>query len=222
MAAYLVGTRGAALHAVGLGLAVSVAHTLGIALLALLVAGPGQLVAPDAAVRVAPLVAAVATIAIGAWMLVREMRRRGKADGRVAMGHTHAGVGHGRPAPHGRTITWRSLFALGLAGGIIPSTNALIILLLAIAAGRPTFGVVLVAAFGLGMAAVLISLGLGVVHARGWLGRLPAVAGGRFVGAHAVGAAGRFVDAAPIGASVVVLALGVWLAWQALLGSVAL
>ena len=39
------------------------------------------------------------------------------------------------------TLTWRGLFVLGLAGGLIPSTSALIILLGSIAAGRPAFGV---------------------------------------------------------------------------------
>ena len=57
-------------------------------------------------------------------------------------------------APAGSTISWRSLFVLGLAGGLVPSASALLILLATIAAGRPAWGVVLVAAFGLGMAAV--------------------------------------------------------------------
>ena len=52
---------------------------------------------------------------------------------------------------------------LGLAGGLIPSTSALLILLGSIAAGRPTFGFVLVVAFGLGMAAVMTGVGLALV-----------------------------------------------------------
>ena len=68
-------------------------------------------------------------------------------------------------------MTWRSLFALGLAGGLIPSTSALHILLGSIAAGRPGFGVVLVVAFGLGMAAVMGGIGVALVLARGRLER---------------------------------------------------
>ena len=72
----------------------------------------------------------------------------GSSTATAASTHSHA------PAP-GSTITWRSLFVLGLAGGLIPSTSALLILLGSIAAGRPAFGFVLVVAFGLGMAAVM-------------------------------------------------------------------
>ena len=51
---------------------------------------------------------------------------------------------HSHLPPTGTTISWRSLFVLGLAGGLIPSTSALLILLGSIAAGRPAFGFVLV------------------------------------------------------------------------------
>ena len=52
----------------------------------------------------------------------------------------HGGVSHRHVPPAGSTITWRSLFVLGLAGGLIPSTNALLILLTTIAAGQPGVG----------------------------------------------------------------------------------
>ena len=94
---------------------------------------------------------------------------------------------------------------LGLAGGLIPSTSALLILLGAIAAGRPTFGFVLVVAFGLGMAAVMGGIGLVLVVARGRLDRLPA--GGWL---------GRVRDTLPLAAAVLVFSLGVYLTAQAL------
>ena len=234
VAAYLVGTRGRALHAIGLGLSVSVSHTLGILVLAGLIVGAEQVVAPDVVVRGAPLVAAFTTVAIGAWMLGSEIRRRRAA---VAVAHeherphehphghehphetpdagtfehSHGGSRHRHAPPAGSSVTWRSLFALGLAGGIIPSTNALLILLFAIAAGRPLFGFGLVGAFGLGMAAVMTGVGLTLVYARGLVDRLPA----RPAGA-------RLAGLAPLGASVVVLALGVWLTSQAVLGGAVL
>ena len=83
------------------------------------------------------------------------------------MAHTHL-------PPAGTTISWRSLFVLGLAGGLIPSTSALLILLGSIAAGRPAFGFVLVVAFGLGMALVMGGIGLALVLARGRLDRVDA------------------------------------------------
>ena len=76
MAAYLVGTRGTVRHAAGLGLAVTVSHTLGILVLALLVTGAESALPADVVVRAVPIVAAAAFVAIGASMVVAELRRR--------------------------------------------------------------------------------------------------------------------------------------------------
>ncbi len=107
--------------------------------------------------------------------------------------------------PAGSTISWRSLFVLGLAGGLVPSASALLILLATIAAGRPAWGVILVAAFGLGMAAVMTGVGLAFVHARGLLERAPSQI-------HLA----RAIRLVPAGAAVLVLAVGVVLTTQAL------
>jgi ABC-type nickel/cobalt efflux system permease component RcnA len=228
MAAYLVGTRGTAVHAVGLGLAVTVSHTLGILALAAVVVGAQEALPPDVVVRVAPVIAAVTIAAIGGWMLVGEIRRRaggagrrtaeahehehehssaGDGDGSHGGDHSHAGVRHSHLPPEGSTITWRGLFALGLAGGLIPSTSALFILLGAIVAGRPAIGFLLVVVFGLGMAVVMTGVGLAMVFARGRLDRLPSPSG-----------LGRLVRHAPLAAAVVVLAFGVYLTAQAVTG----
>ena len=106
----------------------------------------------------------------------------------------------------GSTITWRSLFALGLAGGLIPSTSALLNLLGSIAAGRPVFGFVLVVAFGVGMAAVMSGVGLALVAAQGRLDRLPAARG-----------IARFRATVPLAAAMVVLGFGLYLTAQAIL-----
>jgi nickel/cobalt transporter (NicO) family protein len=252
MAAYLVGTRGNALHALGLGLSVSLSHTVGILVLAGLVVGASDILAPDLIVRVAPAVAAVSIVAIGGWMLVSELRRRraaraasvvrpyhphdhehghehddqpdhhddgvhdhrhGLAHGHEAapsdaLEHRHGGVTHTHLPAVGSTITWRSLFLLGLAGGLIPSTSALLILLGSIAAGRPAFGFVLVVAFGLGMAGVMAGIGLVLVFARGRLERIPA---GRGIA--------RLRDAVPLVAAVLVFGLGIYLTAQAVGGT---
>jgi ABC-type nickel/cobalt efflux system permease component RcnA len=225
MAAYLVGTRGTARHALGLGAAVSVSHTAGILVLAAIVVAATDVLAPDVVVRWAPVVAAISILVIGGWMLLGEIRRR-RRGGRPIHDHAHP-HGHDHPHPHGHdhphphghdhshdhshdhgsasTISWRGLFALGLAGGLIPSTSALLILLGSIAAGRPAFGLVLVVAFGLGMAAVMAGVGLALVAARDRLYQ---------VGAD--GGVGRLRDAAPLAAAVVVLGFGLVLTAQAL------
>jgi len=109
--------------------------------------------------------------------------------------------------PAGSTISWRGLSALGLAGGLIPSTSALFILLGSIVAGRPAFGFVLVVVFGLGMALVMSGVGLAMVFARTRLDRLPSGSG-----------LGRLARHAPLVAAVVVLAFGLYLTAQAIGG----
>ena len=229
MAAYLVGTRGTALHALGLGLSVSVSHTVGILVLAGVVVGLAGAVAPDSVIRWAPIVAAISIVLIGGWMLFNELRRRRWAANVAASDHhhehdddhqhdhdhhdehehvhAHGGVAHSHvPAP-GSSITWRSLFLLGLAGGLIPSTSALLILLGSIGAGRPQFGFVLVVAFGLGMALVMGGIGFALVAARERVDRIELGAG-----------LARVRETVPLVASVVVLSFGLFLTAQALGG----
>ena len=243
MAAYLVGSRGTAVHAVGLGLSVAVSHTIGIFALALVIVGAGSVLPPDVVYRVTPVVAGASIIAIGAWMLIGELRRRraatmagpashdhdhehphSHADGHDDVDrhriehapsesaepgeHSHGGVRHSHLPPAGTTLTWRGLFVLGLAGGLIPSTSALFILLGSIAAGRPAFGLILVVAFGIGMAAVMTGVGLTMIFARTRLDRMPTRS-----------SLGRLAAVAPLVASIAVLGLGVVLTWQAVAGT---
>jgi nickel/cobalt transporter (NicO) family protein len=229
MAAYLVGTRGTPIHAVGLGLSVTVSHTIGILALAGLIVGAQGVLPPDVVIRAAPAVAAVTIAGLGGWMLLTEIRKRRAArlasqahkhahehglehtneheheHGRAnATGvHSHGGVAHAHLPAKGSTLSWRGLFALGLAGGLIPSTSALFILLGAIVAGRPAFGFALVVVFGLGMAAVMTAIGLAVVLARGRLDRMPSDSG-----------LGRIARFAPLAAAFVVLAVGIYLSIQ--------
>jgi ABC-type nickel/cobalt efflux system permease component RcnA len=63
-------------------------------------------------------------------------------------------------------VSWKTLAVLGLSGGLVPSTSAIIVLLGAIQLNRIAFGGVLILAFGLGMAIALVSVGLGMVALR--------------------------------------------------------
>ena len=224
MAAYLVGTRGTPMHAIGLGLSVSASHTLGILALAAVIIGAQGVLNPDLVVRTAPVLAAAGIVAIGAWMLDSELRRRRAArtaghDHGPEHGaehehahdahdhdhpHSHGGVTHSHLPAGGATVTWRSLFVLGLAGGLIPSTSALLILLGAIASGRAAFGVVLVVAFGLGMAAVMSGVGLALILARG---RIDVLANDSLFG--------RLRAWLPLAAACLVLGIGLYLTVQA-------
>lgn len=63
------------------------------------------------------------------------------------------------------------LIGLGIAGGLVPSPSALVVLLGAIALGRTIFGVLLVLAYGVGLALTLTVAGLLLIPLRARLER---------------------------------------------------
>jgi len=82
--------------------------------------------------------------------------------------------GHDHPHPE-RPLSRRGLLALAFAGGILPSPSALVVLLGSVSIGRTSLGLVLIAAFSLGLATSLIAVGALAIHARDMAtGRLPA------------------------------------------------
>jgi nickel/cobalt transporter (NicO) family protein len=62
------------------------------------------------------------------------------------------------------TVNLRSLIALGVSGGLVPCPDAIAILLVAVALNRVPFGMLLIVAFSVGLAAVLIAIGLAMVR----------------------------------------------------------
>ena len=59
--------------------------------------------------------------------------------------------------------------ALGASGGLVPCPAAMVLLLSAIAIGRIGLGLVLLIAFSLGLAGVLMAIGMLVIYAKSWL-----------------------------------------------------
>jgi len=74
-------------------------------------------------------------------------------------GHVHSHVPQG-------DITLGSLIALGASGGLVPCPSAMVLLLSAIALGRVGLGLLLLVAFSLGLAGVLMGIGLVVLYAK--------------------------------------------------------
>jgi ABC-type nickel/cobalt efflux system permease component RcnA len=99
-----------------------------------------------------------------------ELLADGSAESSGRYVHSHGGRAHVHK-PIDPTLGWRSLIAVGFAGGLLPSPSALVVLLGAIALGRTWFGLILVTAYGLGMAGMLTTAGLLLVRARSWLER---------------------------------------------------
>jgi nickel/cobalt transporter (NicO) family protein len=167
MAAYLVGLRGTLRQAVTIGATVTITHTAGVLLLGV-VLSTTRAVASERVYPWLGLASGLLLAAVGVGLLVRARTGHTHSHG---PGHSHShgrdhdhphGSDHGHPddrraaPPLGR----RGLVVLGLAGGLVPSPSAVVVLLGGIALGRAWFGVALVLAYGLGMAATLTGVGL--------------------------------------------------------------
>jgi nickel/cobalt transporter (NicO) family protein len=114
--------------------------------------------------------------------------------------HHHGdGKAHSHEVPE--AITWRSLIALGISGGLVPCPDAIAILLVAIAINRILLGLSLIISFSLGLAVVLIVIGLLMVNSRRIFDR--------------AGFLDRLAPVMPIVSAVIVLALGFGLTWGA-------
>ncbi|MFI6373254.1 nickel transporter [Streptomyces sp. NPDC050546] len=82
--------------------------------------------------------------------------------------HTHGGFTHSHPvAP-----TLRGTILMGFAGGLVPSPSAVVVLVGAAALGQAWFGLLLVVAYGVGLALTLTACGYAVVKAGSGMTRL--------------------------------------------------
>ncbi|MFD4027235.1 nickel/cobalt transporter [Streptomyces sp. NPDC058576] len=80
--------------------------------------------------------------------------------------HEHHLSGTSKAPEKVRRTSRSGLIGMGIAGGLVPSPSALVVLLGAVALGRTAFGVLLVIGYGLGMAATLTLAGLLLVRLR--------------------------------------------------------
>jgi nickel/cobalt exporter len=172
VAAYLVGTRGTARHAIALGATVTVTHTIGVFALGVVTLALSQYVLPEDLYPWLTLVAGAMVVVIGFGVLLSRLRNARHAHRHAhAHGHSHA------PAELG----WRGLLGMGAAAGLIPCPSALVVLLAAISQHEVALGLLLITAFSLGLACTLTLLGLAVVYARKLIP--PRLAAGRLAAA---------------------------------------
>jgi ABC-type nickel/cobalt efflux system permease component RcnA len=171
VAAYLVGSRGTPRHAALLGLTVTVTHTIGVFALGLITLSLSQFIVPDQLYPWLNLVSALLIVGVGVSVLqwrLREWRRPN------AHGHDHHHHGHSHSHSHGRgqshshdpALSMRRLLGVGISGGIIPCPTALVVLLAAISLHRVGYGLVLILAFSVGLAAAMTGIGLVAVTAK--------------------------------------------------------
>ena len=192
VAAYLVGSQGTALHACLLGLIVTASHTAGVYLLGAITLYASRYIVPE---RLYPWLGAFsgATIAaLGIYLFLQRWRGKHNRHGHTHGHHHHHHHGHSHAHDHDHDhdhahhhhhapekVSNRQLLALGITGGIVPCPAALVVLLSAVALHRIAFGLFLILAFSIGLAAVLIAIGLLMVYARRFMSRLSGE--GRFI-----------------------------------------
>jgi len=172
VAAYLVGSRGTARHALLLGLIVTVSHTAGVFALGAITLYASRYIVPEQLYPWLGVFSGLTIAGLGGYMF---LRRWSGHD----LGHSHShGHGHSHTHDHGhshthshsheaeKAVSSYQLFALGITGGIIPCPAALVVLLSAFALHRIGLGFFLITAFSVGLAAVLIAFGMLMVYAR--------------------------------------------------------
>jgi nickel/cobalt exporter len=214
VAAYLVGTRGTARHAIALGATVTFTHTIGVFMLGLVTLLLSAYILPEDLYPWLNLAAGLLVVTVGLGVLRSRLRSagigRGHKQGHTHPHHAHDDHGHGHAHDHGHAhhhnvpgqVTWRGLVGMGIAAGLLPCPSALVVLLGAIAQHQVALGLLLIVTFSLGLAATLTALGLAVVLARRAVVRLPTP--------------GRLVAALPAASALVIVAIGFVLTAQAL------
>ncbi len=101
--------------------------------------------------------------------------------------HAHGAHAHGHgmkewldhehgPGTHTHDIpadaTWRDLLVLGITGGMVPCPSAIVVLIAAVALQRILFGLLLIVFFSIGLATVLIAIGILMVTAKKFMDRI--------------------------------------------------
>jgi nickel/cobalt exporter len=219
VAAYLVGERGTSLHAILLGLVTTLTHTGAVIGVAIVL----RYLLPDLeAAKVQTwlgFVGGVLVTGLGGWLLLRRISNQ---PDHIHIGgghhhhhdhdhdhphdHTHGadhyhdehGHAHAVAAPVAAVGTW-GLIVLGISGGIVPCTEA-IVLLMWFWSFRPLLALPGLLAFSAGLAGVLVAIGLVVV-------RVKSAAGSHF-------GESRLVRALPLISAAVVTVLGLWLCYD--------
>ena len=226
VAAYLVGSRGTSRHALFLGLTTTITHTLGVFGLGFLTLLASRFIVPDQLYPWLGVVSGLMVVGLGLSLFRGRWRQLLGQPSHHPHDHHHPHQPHDRdhghdhdhhhhhhdhdhdhshlpPGADGSPVTWRSLLALGISGGLAPCPSALVVMLSAIALGRIGFGLVLIVAFSLGLASVLTAIGLLWVHSGRLMGRLPL-------------AAGLLPRVAPALSALFIVGAGLVITWQAL------
>ena len=206
--AYLVGAHGTIRHAAVLGLTVTVAHTLTVYLGGFAILFASKYILPERLYPILSFTSGAMIVAIGAGLLLRrlswsrELFRHQSQHLLHDHDHSHDHSGHLHLTDAAEPLSPRSLLRIGISGGIIPCPSAWILMLGAISLNRTTYGLGLIFAFSLGLAAVLTLIGMLFVQGGRLLERIP----------HS----GRMLRFLPVLSAAVITLIGGGIVWQSL------
>jgi nickel/cobalt transporter (NicO) family protein len=212
VAAYLVGSRGTLKHAAFLGAMVTVTHTVSVFALGLATLFLFRLIVPEKITEILGVISGLSIAIIGGWMLRKRFhgvhghnhthhQYSHKHDHSHPHDESHDHLHHNGPGGHTHLpegdVSWGSLVTLAVSGGLVPCESALVLLLSAISLGRAGLGLLLLLAFSLGLAGVLMGIGAMVLHAKRLLPERSRIGHGPFM---------RW---APVASAVVVFVIGI-------------
>jgi nickel/cobalt exporter len=181
VAAYLVGSRGTAKHAVLLGIVVTAAHTAGVYLLGALTLYASRYIVPEQLYPWLGTISGLSVAGLGIFIFLRHWTgETGQHSHTPGEQHSHWFLSMLKKAapielsnrvpsdlePSRRALSLYELCMLGITGGIVPCPAALVVLLSAFSLHRIGFGLFLITAFSFGLAAVLVAVGLTMVYAK--------------------------------------------------------
>jgi ABC-type nickel/cobalt efflux system permease component RcnA len=188
VAAYLVGSRGTARHAVLLGIVVTAAHTAGVYLLGAVTLYASRYIIPEQLYPWLGAISGMSVAGLGIFIFLKHWTgETGQHSHALGERHSHWFLSIFKQAapnratsaelsacatisansrPIMRAPSLRELCILGITGGIVPCPAALVVLLSAFSFHRIGFGLFLITAFSVGLAAVLVIVGLTMVYAK--------------------------------------------------------
>jgi len=202
-AAYLIGSRGRVVDALLLGIVVTATHTSSVIILGIVVKLLKDVFLPQ---RLGPWIASLSGAIIlfmGFYLLLKRVAMMARTG--EALPHTHGhhhehdeGHHHDEHHDHAEGVRGGDILSLGIAGGMVPCPEAFAVLLAAINWNRTLLGIALILVFSLGLALVLIAIGVLIVYGRLAIGE--GKPGSRLVSCYL-----------PIGSAVVIMLLGIGL-----------
>ena len=157
---YLVGAHGQLRHAVLLGTATAFSHTASAIIIGIAALSTAGQIASTQFLRWIGLPSGILTVCLGLWLLRKYFQ--GNTEHPHSHGHDldhHHDHSHGHQHAGPDPVTLGGLVALGLMHGIVPTFDALAILLVALNVKQTGLGIGLVFAYSLGIASVLIAIG---------------------------------------------------------------